>query len=106
MESQRSEEEVLELAKKRVKAKKDFYKHLGAYLAVNTILIVIWALTGDATREWSGYGTWTGNKWFLWPLTIWGFFVLINFLQVFIFKPKLDRGEIEKEAEKIKREQR
>ena len=101
-----SEEEVLELAKKRVKAKKDFYKHLGAYLAVNTILIVIWALSGDATREWSGYGTWTGNKWFLWPLCIWGAFVLLNFLQVFVFKTsaRREKAAIEEEIENIKKE--
>ena len=101
-----SEEELYEEAKKRVKDKRRFYNHLGAYLVVNAILIVIWALSGDATNEWSDYGTWTGNKWFLWPLCIWGFFVLLNFLQVFIFKTSV-RGEksaIEKEVEKIKKE--
>ena len=102
-----SEEEVYEEARKRVKDKRRFYSHLGAYLVVNAILIVIWALSGDATNEWSGYGTWTGNKWFLWPLCIWGVVVLINFLQVFVFKTSV-RGEkaaIDKEAEKIKKEQ-
>ena len=94
-----SEEEVYEEAKKRVKAKKGFYGHLGAYLAVNAILIIIWALSD------SDLGT--ANMWFLWPLGIWGAFVLINFLQVFVFKTSVGRekADIEKEAEKIKKEE-
>jgi low affinity Fe/Cu permease len=93
------DEEVYEEAKKRVKAKKAFYSHLGAYLAVNTILIIIWALS-DADLG-------TANMWFLWPLTIWGAFVLINFLQVFVFKTSVGREKaaIDKEVEKIKREE-
>ena len=93
-----SEQEIYEEAKKRVKTKKGFYGHLGAYLVVNTILIVVWALS-DADMG-------TANMWFLWPLCIWGAIVLINFLQVFVFKTSV-RGEkaaIDKEVEKIKKE--
>ena len=102
-----SEEEVYEEAKKRVKAKHGFYRHLGAYSVVNTALIIIWALSGDTTNEWSVYGgDWTGGKWFLWPLTIWGAFVLLNFLQVFVFKTSTykEKKDIDKEIEKIKKE--
>ena len=101
-----SEKEIYEEAEKRVKAKKRFYSHLGVYLVVNAILVLIWALSGGPTDEWSGYGTWTGNKWFLWPLCIWGAFVLINFLQVFVFKTSVqqEKRAIDKEVEKIKRE--
>jgi len=95
MANQMSEEEVYEVAKKRVKAKKDFYGHIGAWAIVNSILVIIWALTTPG-----------GYMWFLWPLCIWGFFVLVNFVQVFVFKPKSDKAAIEKEAERIKREQR
>jgi fatty acid desaturase len=93
-----SEKEVYEEAKKRVKAKKDFYRHLGAYLTVNAVLIVIWALS-DADLG-------TANMWFLWPLCIWGAFVLLNFFQVFVFKTSVGRekADIEKEVEKIKKE--
>ena len=90
-----SEEEVYEEARKRVKAKKDFYGHLGAWVLVNVVLVVIWAL--------SDFG---GYPWFLWPLGIWGVFVLWHFVQVFVLKPKSDKAAIEKEAERIKREQR
>jgi fatty acid desaturase len=95
MVKQLSEDEVYEIAQRRVKAKKDFYRNLGGWAVVNIILIIIWALTDSG-----------GYLWFLWPLCIWGAFVLINFVQVFVFKPKSDIGAIEKEAEKIKREQR
>ena len=95
MASQISEEEVYEVAKKRVKAKRDFYGNLGAWAIVNIILVIVWALTDV-----------TGYMWFLWPLCIWGFFVLIHFIQAFVFQPKPEKGAIEEEAEKIRREQR
>ena len=106
MSEEMSEQEVYEEAKKRVKAKRDFYRHLGAYLVVNTILIIIWVLSGDATRETYGPGDWTGGKWFLWPLCIWGAFVVLNFLQVFVFKTSVsgEKRAIDKEVEKIKKE--
>ena len=106
MSAEMSEQEVYEEAKKRVKAKRDFYRHLGAYLVVNTVLIIIWVLSGDANREWIGIDDWTGNKWFLWPLTIWGAFVVLHFFQVFVFKTSIlgEKRAIDKEIEKIKRE--
>ncbi len=94
MVNQTSEEEIYKIAKKRVKAKKDFYKNLGTWAVVNVVLIIVWALTDV-----------TGYMWFLWPLCIWGFFVLVHFVQSFVFKPKSDKGAIEKEVAKIKREQ-
>jgi len=98
-----SEQEIYEEAKKRVKAKRGFYRHLGAYLAVNSVLIIVWALAGGPII---GSGDWTGGKWFLWPLTIWGVFVVVNFLEVFVFKTSIrgERAAIEKEIKKIKKE--
>ncbi|MHC4183191.1 MAG: 2TM domain-containing protein [Planctomycetota bacterium] len=96
MVNQMDEQEVYEEARKRVKAMKGFYGHLGAYLTVNTILIIIWALSGAGS-----------DLWFLWPLGIWGAFVVINFLQVFVFRTSIqsEKEAIEKEADKIKRGQ-
>ena len=94
MAAQMSEEEVYEVAKKRVKAKRDFYGNFGAWAIVNIILVIVWALTDV-----------TGYMWFLWPLCIWGFFVLVHFVQAFVFKPKSEKGAIEKEAEQIRKEQ-
>ncbi len=94
MTSQISDDEVYEVAKKRVKAKKDFYSNLGAWAIVNIVLVIVWALTESG-----------GYMWFLWPLCIWGFFVLVHFVQAFIFKPGTEKTAIEKEAEKIRRKQ-
>jgi len=94
MSEQMPEEKIYEEARLRVKAKKNFWGHFSAWAIVNVILIIIWALT-----DFGGY------PWFLWPLCIWGAFVFINYLRVFVFKEKSDRAAIEKEVEKIKREQ-
>ena len=93
MTSKMTEEEILELAQKRVKSRRDFYGNLGAWAVVNIILIIVWTLSGR------------GYMWFLWPLCIWGAFVLLHFLQVFVIKPKSDKTAVDKEVEKIKREQ-
>ncbi len=103
MTSNISEQEILEEAKKRVKAKQNLYRHIGVYVAVNLVLIIVWALSGGPSVY---SGDWTGGKWFLWPLTIWGVFVVLNILEVFVFKVSI-RGEktaIEKEINKIKQE--
>jgi hypothetical protein len=106
MSTTTTDEDIYKEAKKRVKAKRDFYRHFGTYLVVNTVLIIIWALSGDAARETYGPGDWTGGKWFLWPLCIWGAFVVLNFLQVFVFKTSVsgEKRAIDKEVEKIKKE--
>lgn len=88
------EEEVYEVAKKRVKEKREFYSNLAAWAIVNALLVIIWALTTPG-----------GYMWFLWPLCIWGFFILVHLIKAFVFQAKPERGAIEKEVEKIRREQ-
>ena len=95
MARQMTEEQVYEEARKRVKEKRDFWGHFGAWAAVNIVLIIIWALTYERG----------GHPWFLWPLCIWGIFVLFHYLRVFVFERKSDRSAIEKEVERIKKEQ-
>ena len=48
---------------------KGVFIHLAIYLAVNTLLVIIWALTG------------AGFPWFVFPLGIWGFCVWVHFLR-------------------------
>jgi len=91
--AQLSDEQIYEEASKRVKAKKGFYGGLATYLIVNAVLIVIWALSGQ------------GDMWFLWPLGIWGVFVLGDYLRIFVFGKGSDLEAIKKEAEKMRREQ-
>ena len=93
MANQMTEEQVYKEAKSRVKAKREFYSHLTSWIIVNGVLIIVWALTNR------------GHPWFLWPLCIWGFFVLFHGLRVFILERKTSREAIAKEIEKIKKEQ-
>ena len=67
MTTDMTEEKIYEEAKRRVKAKRDFWGHFGTWAAINIILIIIWALTDR------------GYPWFVWPLGIWGVFVLFHF---------------------------
>jgi len=88
-----SEEEIYEAARRRVKKKRDFYNHFGIYVTVNIVLIIVWALSGR------------GELWFLWPLGIWGVFVVWNFIEVFVLYrgAQSEKAVIEKEVEKIKK---
>jgi len=94
MAKELTEEEVYEEAKKRVKVKKDFYKHLVVYAVVNIMLVLIWAFAAGR-----------GHPWFLWVLGFWGIFIVFNFFDAFVWVRKGDKGAVEKEAEKIRKEQ-
>lgn len=89
-----SEEELYRLASKRVEEKKGFYTHLAFYIAVNILLVIIWAAGA-------------GFPWFVFPLAGWGIGILFHFLGVFVFSGRLmsgwERRAIEKEAERLKK---
>ncbi|MFC1988328.1 2TM domain-containing protein [Chloroflexota bacterium] len=78
-----------------VEAKRKFYRELVAYVVISVLLVVIW--TFPAGR---------GYQWFWFPIGGWGLFLIIKYFEVFVFPGKGNRAAIEKEAEKIKREQR
>ena len=90
-----SEEQIYELAKKRVEEKRGFFKHLAVYILVNIILVCVWAFAPDGG----------GFPWFIFPLCGWGIGIIFHFLGVFVFGGKSDRAAIEKEVERIRREQ-
>ena len=95
MSSQMSDEELYSLARKRVEEKKGFYTHFAVYLAVNALMVAIWAVTG------------AGYPWFFFPLAGWGIGILFHFLGVFVFSRGTgtwERKEIEKEVERLKRD--
>ncbi len=93
MSADLSQQEILAEAESRVKKKRAFLSHFGTYVTVNIVFIIIWALSGQ------------GYKWFLWPLGIWGVFVVWNFLEVYVFRSSIqsEKVAIQKEIEKIKR---
>ena len=93
MTQEMSEKEIYEVAKKRVRQKKDFYNHLVIYVIINILLVIIWALTG------SGY------PWFVWPLAGWGIGILFHAADVYIFHKESawEKREVEKEVDKLKK---
>jgi hypothetical protein len=94
MAKQMSEEEIYKEARGRVRARRGFYRHLFVYVLVNTMLIIIWRFPAGG-----------GYPWFWWVIGGWGIGVLVNFVEVFIWPKWRDKAAIEKEVEKIKREQ-
>lgn len=94
MEDRMTEEEIYEEAKRRVKAKKEFYSHLFSYIVVNVFLFCMWYFV-----------TGRGYPWFAWILGFWGFGLLSHFMGVFVWDKSGSKSAIEKEAARIRRQQ-
>ena len=76
-----------QVAVKRLKAKRDFRMHLGAYVIVNLMLVGIWAFSG-AGAFWPG-----------WVILFWGVGLAFNGWWAFFCQPILD-SEIDREMGK------
>ena len=78
------------IAKKKVEARMGFYIHLGVYLGVMTLLIV---LNLVVTK---------GYFWAMWPMIGWGSAIIIHALFTFVFTTKSNMKDrlIEKEMQK------
>lgn len=62
-----------EKARKRVKAKKEFYQHLTSYLVMGLFFFLLNVVTS--------FGAW----WFYWPMLGWGIGILFHYFDVFGF---------------------
>ena len=71
----------------RIEAKRGFGRHATVYVAVNFLLIAIWAITSR------------GYFWPIWPMLGWGVGLGMNYWSVFLRKPISD-DEIRRELEK------
>ena len=71
----------------RIRAKRAFGRHARIYVAVNLLLIAIWAITSR------------GYFWPIWPLLGWGVGLGMNYWSVFLRKPISD-DEIRRELER------
>ena len=76
-----------EAAFKRVKAKRDFKNHAAAYVIVNALLVVIWALSG------AGYFR------PIWPIAGWGVGLAFNAWAVYFERP-ISEDDIRHEMER------
>ncbi len=84
-------EEALKRAKKRVKKKKGFYGHLGAFITVNAFMMMLMVVSGDSVVEW------------LVPMSGWGIGLAMHYFGVFGF-PGSGAGGAEWEEKQLKKE--
>lgn len=83
------EQELREEAISRLKKKRDFRSHVFIYVAVNSALVAIWAITG------------AGFFWPIFPILGWGIGVAANAWDVYGRKP-LTEDEIRRETERLR----
>ncbi len=93
-----SEEELIELAKKRIKIKRELYSHIAAYIFVNVFLLFIyWLIMGEIKFN---VAFWPG-----WVFSGWGLGLLFHIFeanQELSFKYNVNA--LNKELEKIKKQ--
>jgi hypothetical protein len=79
-----NEDERRKAAIKRLKAKRDFYGHLVAYVVINAFLVGVWAMT-DRGYFWPG-----------WVLAGWGIGLVLNAWTVY-FQREITEEDIQRE---------
>jgi hypothetical protein len=84
-----TEEDLREQAIAQLKKKRDFRSHVFIYVAVNAVLVVIWAVVGG------------GFFWPIFPILGWGIGVAANAWDVYGREP-IGEDEIRREAERLR----
>ena len=94
--AQMTEEEIRQMARRRVEAKKGFFVHLSMYVIINIFLFLIWFFVAG------GPGSY---PWFLWVLFGWGIGVAANAVAVFVtpHNTAWEQKEMEKEMNKLRK---
>lgn len=78
-------DEQREWAIKRIRAKRGFWVHLAVYLAVNTLLVIIWAASsGD-------------YFWPVWPMLGWGIGVVAHAATLRVGPSEISEERIDRE---------
>jgi hypothetical protein len=85
------EQDLREQALQRLKRKRDFKSHVFIYVAVNAMLVVIWAITSDG-----------GLFWPIFPILGWGIGVAANAWDVYGRRP-ITEDEIRRETDRLRR---
>ena len=78
-------DEQRQWAIRRIRAKRVFWIHLAVYLAVNALLIVIWAMTSGA------------YFWPVWPMLGWGIGVVAHAVSVYVGPREISQAQIDRE---------
>jgi fatty acid desaturase len=85
----RTEQDLREEAVLRLKKRRDFRSHIFIYVAVNAVLVIVWAVTG------------AGFFWPIFPILGWGIGVAANAWDVYGRKP-ISEDEIRRETERLR----
>ena len=85
----------IEYAQKRIKQKKRLYNHIVVYLLGSIFLA--------ALNKIFKYGE--GYDWFLWGMLLWGFFLLLHVINVFVTNRFMGREWERTQREKLLRKQ-
>ena len=90
-EQPRTEEAVTEeqrqWATRRIRAKRAFRVHLAVYLAVNALLVLIWAMTSAS------------SFWPVWPMFGWGIGVAAHAASVYAGSSEISEAQIDRELQ-------
>ncbi len=81
------EQERRGAAVKRLKDKREFWQHVVIYVLVNSLLVVVWAVTNEGTYFWP-----------MWPLLGWGIGLAMHAWET--FRRPISEEAIRKEMEK------
>lgn len=85
------ENDLEEVARKRVQARMSFVVHFAMYAVANVGMFAIWFLSGR------------GYPWFLWPLMGWGIGVVAHFIGIFIGPgSSAERRAIDREVRRLR----
>ena len=80
-------QEQRQWAVRRIRAKREFRIHLAVYVAVNALLVIIWATT-SATYFWP-----------MWPMLGWGIAVAAHAARVYAGPSEISEAEIDRELQ-------
>lgn len=76
---------------RRIRARRGFWTHVAIYVAVNALLVVVWAMTG------------AGYFWPIWPILGWGLGVALSAARVFLRPTEISEARIEREMQSGRR---
>ena len=75
---------------RRIQAKRGFRVHFAVYLAVNALLVLIWAMSG------------AGYFWPVWPMFGWGIGVAAHAAGVFFGPSEISEADIDRELGRLR----
>ena len=82
-------EQQRQQAIRRIQAKRGFRVHFAVYLAVNALLVLIWAMTSAS------------YFWPVWPMLGWGIGVAAHAASVYLGPSEISEAQIEREIGRL-----